>query len=81
MGSLYNPGELHGGPIEVRHSATLIGHFLNIGLRIKFSHYTERLFVRENHKNELYFSMISFQNEVNRVYVSEMNLVVYKWRN
>ena len=36
--------------------------------------YTERLFVRVNHKNELYFSMISFQNEENRVYVSEINI-------
>ena len=34
--------------------------------------YTEWLLVRLNHKNELYFSMISFQNEANRVYVSEM---------
>ena len=29
----------------------------------------KELFFRVNHKNELYFSIISFQNEVNRVYV------------
>ena len=40
--------------------------------------YAERLFVRVNHKNELYFSMISFQNEANGVYVSEINKVVFK---
>ena len=30
---------------------------------------TLRLFVKVNHKNELYFSIISFQNEAKRVYV------------
>ena len=34
--------------------------------------YTERLFVGVNHKNELYFSIISFQNKANRVYVSDI---------
>ena len=38
----------------------------------------ERLFVRVNHKNELYFSIISFQNEVNKVYVSGVNIVVFQ---
>ena len=41
-------------------------------------YYTERLFVRVNHKNELYFSIISFHNKTNRVYVSENNIVVFK---
>ena len=39
---------------------------------------TERLFFRVNHKNELYFSIISFQNEKNRDYVSEINIVALK---
>ena len=38
----------------------------------------EEIFVRVNHKNELYFSIISFQNGANRVYVSEINIVVFK---
>ena len=42
---------------------------------------TQRLFVRVNHKNELYFSMISFQNEGNGVNVSEINIVVFKQRS
>ena len=44
-------------------------------------YYSERLFVKVNHKNELYFSMILFKNKVNRVYVSEINIVVFKRRN
>ena len=40
--------------------------------------FTQRLFVRVNHKNELYFSMISFQNEANGVYVSGINITVIK---
>ena len=40
--------------------------------------YTERIFVRVNHKNELYLSMISFQNEANRVNVKEIYIVVFK---
>ena len=39
---------------------------------------TERLFVRINRKCELYFSIISFQSEASRVYVSEINIVVFK---
>ena len=39
---------------------------------------TEIVFVRVNHKNELYFSMISFQNEANRVYLPEINIVIFK---
>ena len=35
--------------------------------------YTERLFVRLNHKNELYFNTTSFQNEENRVHVLEIS--------
>ena len=42
--------------------------------------YTERLFVRMNHKSELYFSMISFQEEANWVCVSEIKIVVFKRR-
>ena len=42
---------------------------------------TERLFVRVSHENELYFIMMSFQNKANRVYVSEINIVVFKRRN
>ena len=33
----------------------------------------KRLFVRVNHKNKLHFSIITFQNEPNRVYVSDIN--------
>ena len=40
--------------------------------------YIERLFVKVNHKNELYFGIISFQNKANRVYVSDINIVVFK---
>ena len=40
--------------------------------------FTERFFVRVNHEIELYFSMKSFQNEANKVYVSEINIVVFK---
>ena len=40
--------------------------------------HTERLFVRINHKNELYFSIISFHDEANRVYLSEINIVLFK---
>ena len=42
--------------------------------------YTERLFVRVNYTNELYSSIISFQNETNRDYyiISEINIVVCK---
>ena len=43
--------------------------------------YTERLFVRINRKSESYFSIISFQSEANKVYVSEINIVVFKRRN
>ena len=39
---------------------------------------TERLFVRVNHRNKLYFSIISFQNEANRIYVSDIYTVVFK---
>ena len=39
---------------------------------------TERLFVRINRKGESYFSIISFQNEANKVYVSDINMVVFK---
>ena len=39
---------------------------------------TERLFARVNHKNELYSNMISFQNEANRIYVSDINIVIFK---
>ena len=39
---------------------------------------TERRFVRVNHKNELYFSIISFQNKANRVYVPDINIVILK---
>ena len=35
--------------------------------------YTEILFIRVYHKNGLYFSIISFKNEADRVYVSEIN--------
>ena len=35
-------------------------------------------FVRVNHKNGLYFNMISFQNEANRVYVPDINIVLFK---
>ena len=42
------------------------------------SWYIKRIFVGVNHKNELYFSMISFQNEAHKVYVSEINIVVFK---
>ena len=42
---------------------------------------TERLFVRINRKSESYFSIISFQSEANRVYVSEINIVIFKRRN
>ena len=42
---------------------------------------TERLFVRINRKSESYFSIISFQSVANRVYVSEINIVVFKRRN
>ena len=45
---------------------------------IAFLTHTERLFVRVNHKNELYFSIISFKNEENRVYTSEINIVFFK---
>ena len=48
---------------------------------VRSRYYTERLFLRVNHKNELYFSMISFQNKANRVYESEINIVVFKLRN
>ena len=40
--------------------------------------YTERLFVRINRKSGSYFSIISFQSEASRVYVSEINIVVFK---
>ena len=40
--------------------------------------YTERLFVRINRKSESYFSIISFQSEASRVYISEINIVVFK---
>ena len=67
----------------------LLSHFLkiffeNIVLSVRnFVLYrvlvhSERLFVRGNHKNELYFRMISFQNEANRVYASDINIVVFK---
>ena len=37
----------------------------------------KELFVRVNHKSELYFSIMSFQNEAIRVYVSEINISVF----
>ena len=43
--------------------------------------YTKRLFVRVNHENELYFSKISFQTEANGIYVSEINIVLFKRRS
>ena len=52
--------------------------FVGIHINNKELKYTERLFVRVNHKNELYFSIISFQNETNRDYVTEMLIVVFK---
>ena len=36
--------------------------FVGIPINNKELEYTERLFVRVNHKNELYFSIISFKN-------------------
>ena len=50
-------------------------------MKISPIEYTERLFVRINRKSESYFSIISFQSEANRVYVSEINIVVFKRRN
>ena len=38
----------------------------------------KEFFVRINHKSELRFSIIFFQNEANRIYVSEINIVVFK---
>ena len=49
----------------------------NFGVRVSiFQRHAERLFVSVNDKSELYFSMISFQNEANRVYVSDIHIVI-----
>ena len=77
---------------KISFALSKIGNFTNKNIeKIQDSFYSEirkchicsfyntvRLFVRVNHINELYFSMISFQNKANRVYVSEINLVVFK---
>ena len=49
-------------------------HFLNFSSK----RYTERLFVRINRKSQSYFSIISFQSEASRVYLSEINIVFFK---
>ena len=38
--------------------------------------YTEKVFIRVNYKNELYFSIISFRNEANRFCVSDIDIAV-----
>ena len=43
--------------------------FKVIELEDCYLYYTERFFIRVNHKNELYFSITLFQNEANGVYV------------
>ena len=36
------------------------------------------IFIGVNHEIELYFNIISFQKEESRVYVSDINIVVFK---
>ena len=48
---------------------------------LTFIKYTDRLFLRFNDENELYLSIMSFQIEANRVCVSEINIVVFKWQS
>ena len=47
---------------------------ITLQLEIKFIEFLIHFF----HKNELYFGIISFQNEANRVYVSDIDIVVFK---